>query len=626
MSSATAVMPDTMNKQRAFGILGEFPGDSDLLQEVAWCEQAFTDADAPQPPLARLISLLGNLPLKGRQAVVRNILAKSPYRDVVLRDLFDYCFQASDDDGDTSAQDVETKSDSEHDSEHEEEEFVVIAYPRTTSSEDQSLQSQGGSAPKPLNLTKFHIFQTVLLLMAQSGKAGADASRRYLNEFASTRYRAKVLIQAATCFSVAEFSNQELYEYYKTSPKSVQTSLVNACCQRRGNSKNSRLEFLRLVYESDGSKQKYPNLIYCLSSDYLAGQLDALMQKHDEGSPKSAFTFQHWGRHGDVYLNYIRRRMQDCRHDQLQLGNFWHAVMETDCISKSMQSRHVIALLDLLEEYTVCRTKTNLSPGILKYLQEHSAQGEDVLQFDGVYRVVMVSQDILEKLTKKERLALAVKYMEERDGERFKDIAGVCFIHELGYQSYFASISLKDFWMLVSREKEDEFWATFSAANVGTSIPIGPERSKYVQSWAELHNRCKPSDLTDEQISAWFQSRATLKDLWGIWFASQSKVYDVTSYEYNEIVGEALSGLYEECNELPDLSPKVKTYAEFATDAFNIASIAFDQVSRHLPSDVALEPLLGLLGRIDFSTLSKSQVESVRNLSEKCIQVCIERK
>ena len=626
MPSSTAAMPDVnMNQRRTFGLLGEFPGDDELLGELAWCEQAFgraADADAPKPPLAlaRLISLLGKLPLKGRQAVVRNILAKSPFRDAVLRDLFDYCLQAGDDDVDAT-EDVETKSDSEQD----EDEFVVIAYPRETSTEEHSLQAQGSSAPKPLNLTKFHVFQTVLVLIAVSGKAGADASRRYLNETASTRYRAKVLIQAATCFSEAVFSNQELYNYYKDSPQSVQTNLVNACCQRRGNGKNSRVEFLRLVYESDGVKQKHPNLLYYLDSDYLAGQLDALMQHGDgEGTPKSAFVFQHWGRHGDVYMNYIRRRMQDCRHDQLQLGDFWHGVVEANRISKSMHQRHVYALLDLLQEYTVCRTKSSLSHGVLKYLQEHSAQGEDVSQFDGVYRVVMVSQDILEQLTQKERLVLAAKYMEARDNERFERIASLCSSHELAYQSYFASISLEEFWNFVSEKKADDFWALLSAAEMAKSIPVGPERSRYLQSWADLHNRCKPSDLTDEQISTWFQGRKTPESLWDMWFKSQAKFYDVTmSRRYDNAVAYALSGLSTECDELPDLSPKIKAYAKFITDVLNMASMAFDQVSSRLPSDVALAPLLGLLNKIYFSKLSKTAVESVRNLSESCIQVSI---
>ena len=92
-----------MNAQ-AFGIHGDFPGDDALISELNWCCQAFQSPSTSKPPLARLAELLGSLPLKGRQAVVRNYLASSPHRDAILRDLFDYCFQP-DDDSDEDSED-----------------------------------------------------------------------------------------------------------------------------------------------------------------------------------------------------------------------------------------------------------------------------------------------------------------------------------------------------------------------------------------------------------------------------------------------------------------------------------------------------------------------------------------
>lgn len=50
---------------------------------------ALTTTTATKPPLARLVTLLGRLPHTGRKAVVRHILACSPHRDALLRDLFD---------------------------------------------------------------------------------------------------------------------------------------------------------------------------------------------------------------------------------------------------------------------------------------------------------------------------------------------------------------------------------------------------------------------------------------------------------------------------------------------------------------------------------------------------------
>ena len=159
---------DSNEAAEAFGIAGDFEGDRELLEELLACGECFRSPSASKPPLARLVSLLGSLPLKGRYAVVRKYLVTSPHRDAILRDLFDYCFQQNetDEEGDVVMARAEDDAASVQDEEFDE--FVLIGNPKTATPEEDSA-TEGSSAPLPLNLNKFHIFQVVIVLMASCG-------------------------------------------------------------------------------------------------------------------------------------------------------------------------------------------------------------------------------------------------------------------------------------------------------------------------------------------------------------------------------------------------------------------------------------------------------------------------
>lgn len=95
------------------------------------------------------------------------------------------------------------------------EDFVMIANP-----------DAGGTPPKPLNLNLHHTFQTVIVLAALSGEAGADASRHYLQS-ASTRHRAKIIIIASPPFPVS-------------TSRTTSTAKPLSCLQMPSNEKSSK--------------------------------------------------------------------------------------------------------------------------------------------------------------------------------------------------------------------------------------------------------------------------------------------------------------------------------------------------------------------------------------------------
>jgi hypothetical protein len=104
---------------------GGFAWDHELGQGIEWCRQAFSSLLSLKLPSARLVKLLDVLPVKGCHAIVQTIIASNPHRDAILRDLWDYCFQADD----NKDVDMEEDASSLLSTVEIDEDFVVIDIP-----------------------------------------------------------------------------------------------------------------------------------------------------------------------------------------------------------------------------------------------------------------------------------------------------------------------------------------------------------------------------------------------------------------------------------------------------------------------------------------------------------------
>ncbi|CAB9517488.1 expressed unknown protein [Seminavis robusta] len=571
-----------------FGIVGNFPGDDELLAELQWCGDTFSKAENPKPPLARLVTLLDRLPLKGRNAVVRRYLAKSPHRDAIVRDLFEYCFQQDEDEDYGDKMQV----DGEDDEEREEDEFVLIANP--TSSSSGSTTEAADSAPpaavaaaKPLNGNRFHIFQVVLVLMAASGPAGADLSRRYLNTTASTKYRPKILIQIVESFSPQDFSNEELWKHYQESPRSVQDAVVKACQRSK-----ARPLFLQMVDQDQrrrtGETLRYPDLMYWCPSDYVAAQLEQLVNTPE----LNQFQLAHWGKHGSTYLEFLRRRMTNSGPDKLKRGGWWsyfYGRLDT----ASMQSDHVRALQLILQEFPSCYIfKSVNDKATTQYLQELSAKGgdEDVENFvDLVKRYHLPPALVETKLTKKERFEYVVAAFNDKDWDRFTQVKNLSTKkkkkgrsnhwggrggrggrgghfggrgggggdandnhsellvprHKLPYKDTFKAVGMDAFWARHIQSDsnndlhQDKFFGHLAHKDLYQQAPL-TERASILECWTDLHRRCKPSDLTEEQRKQYGRggNKSTLEWMWKRWYASYGMLYQGSCWDFDGLSSE----------------------------------------------------------------------------------------
>jgi hypothetical protein len=579
-----------------FGVIGGFAWDDELGQEIEWCHQAFSSPSSLKPPLARLVKLLDVLPVKGRHAVVRTIIAPSPHRDAILRDLWDYCFQADDDDD----VDMEEDASSVSSTLEIDEDFVLIANP-----------DADGSPPKPLNLNRHHIFQTVIVLAALSGKAGADASRRYLQS-ASTRHRAKILIQCVTTISSEYFTDDELWNAFLVSPGAVQQKVVQACKQS-----GKRVDLLQRVYEKD--TEKHSNLIYWLPSDNLAPILlvDELERNHQH---YRNFKFKRWGAHGQVYLDFIRKQCEACGQDRLKVGKIW-TDFERRIELHSVRPAHVHVLLGLVDKYEPYKVKSGRSKEVQEYLMDLSVKGdEDIRLFDQEVEPIYLSHKILEKLTKPERMQLVSKAFESRDWYPFNWFQDLVLVSKLPHAKICEKATSDDLWIwLLPDEGAADPFLDFSLS-LSSDLETPFERASIVQLRADLFLRSQPSDWSAEQ-QAKYASHGMQK-CWSSWYQSFNESAMDADY-----ISHITTVLRQESPLPISLGSRLTFYAQHLKGLIEMTVKGMNAASPHLEPKQILQPLLELTVRsgCSYTDIRSSNVPAVRNLSECISDVLIQQ-
>jgi len=123
----------------------------------------------------------------------------------------------------------------------------------------------------------------------------------------------------------------------------------------------------------------------------------------------------------------------------------------------SLLSSHAYALSKILQAHQACFVHSSVETEVCGYLQGLSATGGDVSKFDIVSRC-RIDAGFIRKLTKKERLKLAIQYVQKtRDWVNFSAVHNLVARHKLLYQTVIFKL------------------------------------------WADLHLLCQPSVLGEEQ-------------------------------------------------------------------------------------------------------------------------------
>lgn len=587
---------DSNEAAEVFGLVGGFAGDQELVKAVVSCGETYLSS--AKPPLARLVELLGKLPLKARYAFVRKYLAPSPHRDAVLRELFDFCFQQSNTNEDGDAVMADDVQDEEFD------EFVLIGNPLTKSFAEISLQdgttttAPEPTAPLPLNLNRYHVFQVVIVLMAVSGKAGVEMSRRYLTNSSSTKYRAKILVQCIACFSRDDFSDDELLEQYRISPRSVQDKIVDACKQaKKKNTNKQRKDLLRRIYEED--EDRHPQLLYVLDTEYVATKI-----LNQEGEFQHGLL--HWGLHGDAYVKLLRRQMEDRQQDKLQQGKVWSDFERRFVTNNSVQPRHLVEIIKIWEEYQPSLIKRGTPTDAEKFLKRRSAEGEDVRNFIDVQQIDL-SGRILGKLSNKEQLALATKYFRARNWESFDMIerrSSAVSRHQLPYKEFFDTIGVDDFW---KAKPWDPFLSYFlSGCLIYTGAKGGQEKMNVFQSWSDLMMKVRPSLCELSKPCA--GNQGIDKGRWRWWYDHFCTYF--RGVDFSRMTAAKASHVEEEARH-------VQLVLKSAMGAYN-------EVKDILSPEEAVEPILKLLQNFTYKSCSKSELatsECVRIITKTAMPV-----
>ena len=503
---------------------------------------------------------------KGSVAVVYQHIAHSPHRDAILRDLFDYCFLKNhrDDDDDEMT-------------DEEMDEFVLIDNPDSV------------ETPKPLNLSKYQLFNVVLALMSVSGAVGAEMSRKYLRT-ASSRYRGPVLYQCAKFFP-QEFTDEELFAEYQLSSVRVKFHLVELCKRIK-----SRQTFLQQVYELTNEH----GLLYWLKSDYFEQKFETRFWSG--ACPTKALKL--WGKHGDVYIKILRRKMQAHARDSLKLGKILKSFYShVDLIS--VQPHHVQSILQIVNEYPAYQGQESLGREACNYLEETSSKGIDVSDFEGIHPVP-INLLLLQKLTEKDRKKLILEYMEQRDWDSFLRTSSLVPLFKLPYQELYTKATPHDLWSVLGLHEEagaDPFLKFFCKEDLFDGAPNGAERMAVLKAWCGLHLRATPTEI---ESSTYHMSRH-----WRRWYKSYCSLFLHRSVD--KVLRLVFSGLYDR---------RIPVYAQYAYDLLELAKQGLTKVlsSQLLEVRLALDPMMNLLK--SFSPVEESPyVDPVRRVADKTVQI-----
>ena len=588
-------------RHKAFGLLGGFAGDDELLQEIAWCDKVFgkeqqdpTSSSIPQESFSRLIKLLNVLPWASRNALTIKVLAVSPLRDSLLTRLFDDCqLQLNDND-------------------------FVLLLTESTSLMDTS--------------NKYHILQVCLMLLKFcSPHIAVDVCRRYCRS-ASTRYQGQFLSWAASKTPPDVFGNEELWQLFRDYSsgqvqREVLASLVKASSSSGSDSdrkspRHVREDFLIEVLKETSHDAR---LVFYCSSDYLETQLQS-----NDNKIISTFGFCRWSCHEALYYKYIQKRLEE-ESNPLTRGTVWKQELQPALLkapSGDIKSQHVHAMLNLLQACGPLEfaTTTTLPQNVKVHIQELAQQGQDISIYQGI--VQPVSSDALRALIpKKERIRTAIQAAVGKDWSTFECYKGLVRDLYLPFEATFQQATKDDLWSIITgrlhkaKNKTDlqcfllHFATTDFNKNRDRAFTNNRDRAFTINAlweWQHWHIRSTPDKLSPQQVAKYVralgvdeeqeQQEEILKTLWQHWYNSLT-----SRYLENGLVALTTSRVLDaKKKHRPQERSKITLDARYGHELLEIALGGMHA----LPAEYAvenqtillrqLETLLGLYGLLKF--------------------------
>ncbi|KAL7573568.1 hypothetical protein ACA910_008705 [Epithemia clementina (nom. ined.)] len=627
LSDLSVEVPEEL---QTFGLVGGFPGDDFLWKEIQWCRQMLvpqekksqqepSDNLIPENDFSRLITLFERLPYSSRNILCATVLALSPYRNELLKKLFDYCIW-NDDECDLSGNTCDKEE--EQDMVGDNDEFVVLLTDSTTL----------------IDTSKYHIIKAILVLMPFCDATVAIAiSRRYMRS-ASTRYQGSFL-SWCTKQPVGLFPDHELWEFYRDSPGLVQSEVLKTCreLQPQGegavNVLHPRETFLCKVLDHTNHDA---TLVFWCSSSYLETKLNE--------SFISALGLQRWSVHSQLYVKYIRSKLMS-EANPLKRGQMW-IEMQKGLPKRSLHDLkpvHVHTLISILGECQVLQLEMSLPQNVINYLERDVAEsGKDISKYVGA-KPVLLSPDIVSIIPRKERAQDVLQAVVRQDFQMFETYKSLVEFSALPFKQAFQNASADDLWNVVSgkynlstandAEKFFHFFAsTDFTGNCRRAFTIDT-----LWEWHMLHVRATPDKLTPEQRQVYAlaacvfrsndnkddQDRELFLELWRLWFRSLISRYIANNHAETAVRRVRAA---QEKHRLQERS-KVTLEARYAHEILVIALEGIHALPKDLEVvdnvsiiDKVLKPVLSLYGALR----SGNHLTVVRNLNMGLTEALLE--
>jgi len=514
MTQATASTLYTLSDQaKTYELVGNFPGDEKILQEIEWCRETFVTQQpmmADKQNLDRMVSLLDVLPMKSRYAVATQVLSLSPLVDTILKHLFAYCFIQE------NKQEEEKNKDDSLDGA---DDFVLI----------------WTNSNRLYDSHKYHIMPVVLTLLNFSKPSvGANLCRQYL-QCGSSRYSGPFLRWSAKQ-PPQVFANDELWQAYCSSPALVQKQIIVACMDSTaheslpledgGNPPHPRQDFFKQVLKSGDDAAQYPKLIFYCSSAHLEKCLDKTVP---------LLGMRRWPVHAKTYLKYMKEKLL-AESSVLNRGGIWKIKFEPalpDLSLVDLKPQHIHELSQLLLDCRVYEIFNSNTPyNVQSYLQELARNGQDITNFE-VVQPVELSHSLRSIIPKKERVKIAITAIESNDWRTFERYQSVVSFQHLPFKETFVKASPNDLWKVLSG-KTDKDNDTFLQYFAKTDFTQNNRRHFTIDAllgWARWHLRSTPLHLTREQQELYchntvdMDENQIMKSLWRRWYLSLQQRY-----------------------------------------------------------------------------------------------------
>ena len=465
-----------MDAELVFGLVGGFPGDDGKRDAAAQVVAQLRGPESAKVNVQRLLDVLETLPFGGRVEFMLRGVCESPSRDLLMRALFESCFE-------------------------------------TDAQANSPLAAVG--AESTLTLTDYATLRLVTMALPCAGSLGVELFFKYQNTTSTVMFSSFLSAMIAS----HDFSDEQLEACFIGAVDASRKVIIGL-----SKSYSHRRAFIARLVE-----KKFAPLFLLPWANSEA--VDALLSSGTpaEVAAYEALGFPNWRRLSTVYMSHFKRRLEAKSNDPIGKGKVFR---ELEDRAVGLEPGHVAELVSLCAEQKPMEIANSAPPGVRAYLEKLSASG--ILQGDYEFVSLTFPCDrLLARLHPETKLALLKSHTNTDDVQGWsfsKTHSALCnsllnaharrtskqLIMSFATQ-VMQVISVDALWDVMNgRKQDDPVIQTFLSVKRFLDFGHWTETrmtGSAIGVWLTMHQRAAPT----ASILARFAESKTEKQLWTTW-------------------------------------------------------------------------------------------------------------